>query len=724
MPEAARIRPRVLAVDDDPTVRSFVRTLLADAGYEVEEAADGVEALAACRTLPPDLILLDVAMPGMDGIATCAALRALPQLGAVPIVMLTGSDDLEAIDRAFEAGATDFTSKSVHWIILAERVRYLLRGKRAFENLQRSESRLAAAERNGRLGYWEWNLSTSGHVWSDETRRMLGAPDGADPSHAVFLQCIHSGDRTAVQSALERAAANGEPCALECRLASAAGAPLIVRVQAEATAGAAAQVRTITGTVQDITERLQAEARIRRLAYYDELTGLPNRTLFHDQVQQAVAAARRADRQLAVLLMDLDDFKRVNDSLGHGAGDTLLVEVAARIERAVRESDLVARAPDASDDQLLARHGGDEFAICLREIERAEDAVRVAGRLLDALAPPVPVGAGQVQMTASIGISLFPHDGPDAEALLKHADAAMYHAKASGRNGCRLYNEALGAEVARRVTLEADLRRALERDELQLCFQPIVEADSGRLIAAEALVRWQHPARGLLGAAEFVPLAEQAGLIVPLGDWVLEHAARARARWTVAGHSLRVAVNLSAQQFRRPELVERLRTVLQLAGPGPAPLCLEITENALLEHGDETVAILRAIRDLDIRIALDDFGTGYSSLSYLQRLPVDLLKLDRSFVRGVTVSSRDAAITASVARMALALGIEPLAEGIEHPEQRELLRAQGYGLMQGYLFGRPLTEPDLLTCLGGKRAGETAFAPGAGPLDAEHVPSK
>jgi len=722
--EPPAVRPRVLAVDDDPTVRGFVRTLLADAGYDVEEAASGLEALAACQTLPPDLILLDVAMPGMDGIATCAALRALPHLGAVPIVMLTGSDDLEAIDRAFEAGATDFTAKSVHWIVLAERVRYLLRGKQAFDHLRRSESRLAAAERIGRLGYWEWDLATGGHVWSDEARRMLGAADGALPTQTLFLECIHPGDRRAVQSALEGAAANGEPCAFECRLTSGAGAPLIVQVQAEGTTGPAGRVRTMTGTVQDVTERLQAEARIRRLAYYDELTGLPNRTLFHDQVQQAVAAARRAGRHLAVLLMDLDDFKRVNDSLGHGVGDALLAEVAARIGRAVRESDIVARGPDASQDPVLARHGGDEFAICLAEMEHAEDAVRVGGRLLEALAPPVDVGSGQVQMTASIGISLFPDDGPDAETLLKRADAAMYHAKASGRNGCRLYNEALGAEVERRLTFEADLRRALERDELQLWFQPIVEADSGRLVAAEALVRWEHPARGLLGPAEFVPLAEQVGLIVPLGDWVLEHAARARARWTGAGHALRVAVNLSAQQFRRPELVERLRAVVQSAGPGPAPLCLEITENALLEHGDETLAMLRAIRDLDIRIALDDFGTGYSSLSYLQRLPVDVLKLDRSFVRGVTASARDAAITASVARMALALGIEPLAEGVEHSEQRELLRAQGYGLMQGFLFGRPLSEPDLLSSVARHSAGQGPAGPRADPSHTGRVGSK
>jgi diguanylate cyclase (GGDEF)-like protein len=694
--------PRILAVDDDPTVRSFVRALLSDAGYDVLEAASGADALTICQAECPDLILLDVAMPGMDGISTCAALRGIPHAAAVPIVMLTGSDDLEAIDRAYQAGATDFTTKSVHWLVLVERVRYLLRAKQAVDHLRRSEFRLAAAERIGRLGYWEWDLSTGGHVWSDETRRMLGAAIGSDPTQALFLACIHPDDRSDVQAALATAAETGEPCALQCRLTSVADTPLVVQVQAESTTEPGGQRRTLTGTVQDVTERLQAEARIRRLAHYDELTGLPNRTLFRDQVQQAIATARRAGRHLAVLLMDLDDFKRINDSLGHGVGDTLLIEVARRIARAVRESDIVARTPERSHDAVLARHGGDEFAICLGEMERAEDAVRVGTRLLEALAPPVPVGSGHVQMTASIGISLFPHDGLDAETLLQHADAAMYHAKASGRNGCRLYNEGLGAEVKRRLTFEADLRRALEGDELQLCFQPIVEVTNGRLVAAEALVRWMHPTRGLLSPGEFIPLAEQVGLIVPLGDWVLEHAARARARWAVAGHIVRVAVNLSAQQFRRAELVERLEAVLQLAGPGPAPICLEITENALLEQGGETLAILRAIRDLDIRIALDDFGTGYSSLSYLQRLPVDVLKLDRSFVGGVTTSARDSAITAAIARMSLALGIEPLAEGVECAEQRDLLSAQGYGLMQGYLFGRPWSEPDLLAALGGE----------------------
>ncbi len=719
MPEVAPGRPRVLAVDDDPTVRSFVRALLSDAGYDVAEASNGADALVACSAELPDLILLDVTMPGMDGIATCAALRALPDAGSVPIVMLTGSDDLEAIDRAYEAGATDFTTKAVHWLVLVERVRYLLRAKRGFDHLRRSEARLATAERIGRLGYWEWHVVSGRHVWSEQTRTLLGVEGEEDPGHELFLARVHSGDRPGLVAALQRAATDGDPFALECRLAPGGQPPVILRVQAEAGAAAGAG-RIVAGTLQDITERLQAEARIQRLVHYDELTGLPNRSLFHNQVQQAVAAARRAARQVAVLLLDLDDFKRVNDSLGHGVGDTLLAEVAARIARVVRESDIIVRAPEAPPDAVLARHGGDEFAICLAELDRSEDAVRVATRLLDTLALPVQAGPGQVQMTASIGISLFPHDGPDAETLLKHADAAMYHAKAAGRNTCRLYNKALGEEAGRRLTFEADLRLGLERDQFHLCFQPIVDVDTGRIVAAESLVRWQHPTRGLLGPGEFVPLAERAGLIVTLGDWVLDRSARARARWAAAGYPIRVAVNASAQQLQRPDLVERLRAVLPLSGPGPDQLCIEITENALLEQGEDTLQILAAIRALGVRIALDDFGTGYSSLSYLQRLPVDVLKLDRSFVRGVTASSRDAAITAAVARMARALEIQPLAEGIEHDGQRQMLRDQGYRLMQGYLFGQPLTELELLNRLAGDPAGLRSMPRGT----REGVPSK
>jgi diguanylate cyclase (GGDEF)-like protein len=700
----------VLAVDDDPTVRSFVRALLADAGYEVSEAASGADALTACRASVPDLILLDVAMPAMDGIATCAALRALPQTAAVPIVMLTGSDDLEAIDRAFEAGATDFTAKSVHWLVLVERVRYLLRGKHAFDRLQRSEARLAAAERIGRLGYWEWDVSSGRQVWSEQTRRMLGGPEGAEPSMELWLGRVHPADRPALERALARAGDDGSAFALECRLIVHGQPPMIVRVQAEPSP-AGGGTRLIAGTLQDVTERLQAEARIQRLAHYDELTGLPNRALFRSRVQQVVAAGRRAGRQAAVLLMDLDDFKRVNDSLGHGAGDAVLTEVAARIARAVRESDIIAREPTASSESLLARHGGDEFAICLSELAHPEDAMRVAGRLLEVVSLPVRAGSQMLQMTASIGISVFPHDGEDAEALLQHADAAMYHAKAAGRNTCRLYNQTLGEEALRRLTFESDLRLGIERGEFHLCYQPIVRADTGRIVAAEALVRWLHPTRGALGADQFVPHSERAGLITLLGDWVLVCAARARARWAAAGHPIRVAVNASAQQLRDSDLVERLRAAISLAGPGTDPLCIEITENALLEQGEDTLNLLSTLRGWGVRIALDDFGTGYSSLSYLQRLPVDLLKLDRSFVRAVTESPRDAAITAAVASMARAFGVAAVAEGIEHPEQRRVLEDQGYSLMQGYLFGGPMAEAELLGQLEGVNSSASAAAP-------------
>jgi diguanylate cyclase (GGDEF)-like protein len=700
VPEIDTPRPRVLAVDDDPTVRSFVSALLLDAGYEVSEAGSGAEAVAACRAGVPDLILLDVAMPGMDGIATCAALRSLPQTAAVPIVMLTGSDDLEAIDRAFQAGATDFTAKSVHWLVLVERVRYLLRGKHAFDRLQRSEARLAAAERIGRLGYWEWDVSTGRQVWSEQTRRMLGEPEGVEPSMELWLDRVHPADRPALELALARAGADGSAFTLECRLAVDGQPPMIVRVQAEP-APSFGGTRLIAGTLQDVTERLQAEARIQRLAHYDELTGLPNRSLFRSRVQQVVAAGRRAGRQSAVLLMDLDDFKRVNDSLGHGAGDAVLAEVAARIARAVRESDIIARAPETLSESLLARHGGDEFAICLAELAHAEDAMRVAGRLLEVVAIPVQAGTQMVQMTASIGISVFPHDGQDAEVLLQHADAAMYHAKGAGRNTCRLYNETLGEEALRRLTFESDLRLGIERGEFHLCYQPIVRADTGRIVAAEALVRWHHPTRGALGADQFVPHSERAGLITLLGDWVLVCAARARARWAAAGHPIRMAVNASAQQLHDADLIERLRAAIPLAGPGEGALCIEITENALLEQGEDTLHRLALLRGLGVRIALDDFGTGYSSLSYLQRLPADLIKLDRSFVRGITDSPRDAAITAAVASMARAFGVTAVAEGIERPDQRRLLQEQGYSLMQGYLFGSPVPEQDLLTALQG-----------------------
>jgi diguanylate cyclase (GGDEF)-like protein/PAS domain S-box-containing protein len=693
--------PLILTVDDDSTTRAFLRTYLEEAGYEVVEAANGQEALATFTFRRPRLVLLDVAMPGMDGFETCAAIRGLPGCATIPIVMLTGMDDLHAIARAYEVGATDFEVKSVHWIVLAQRIRYLLRAKDAMDELRQSEARLEAAQRIARLGNWEWEVETGRHLWSAQTCRLLGINErGVAPTHDLFLDRVHPEDRTQVEAALAHAAREGTSYNLEHRVVHPDGSELVVHGQAECVAPGNGRGQRLAGTLQDVTERRRAEERIRRLAYFDVQTELPNRVLFQERVEQAVADARRAGRLVGLMFLDLDHFKRVNDTLGHGAGDQLLAEVAGRLTRAVRDTDPLTRGSDDPPDAVLARHGGDEFIVCLSGINRAEDAARIASRVLASFEEPVHLSGGDVFMTASVGISLYPQDGETAETLLKHADVAMYHAKSSGRNNYQFYDSTLSSRAFQRLALETGLRRALERGELVLHFQPVVDALSGVPVGAEALVRWRHPELGLVGPEEFIPLAEESGLVVPIGSWVLEEAARVQATWRALGFPIAMAVNLSAQQFRRPDLVDQVRQAVAAAGGSPESLYLEMTESVLMQQGQRGAEqTLRRLKDLGVCIAIDDFGTGYSSLSYLGRFAVDMLKMDRSFVRGIEINPDKAAITAAVAAMARGLRVEPLAEGVECEEQREVLRRQGFRLMQGYLFGKPLPEEEFAAVL-------------------------
>jgi len=365
----------------------------------------------------------------------------------------------------------------------------------------------------------------------------------------------------------------------------------------------------------------------------------------------------------------------------------------------VRDTDPLTRGVRGSVESVLARHGGDEFIVCLSGIERAEDAARVATRILAALESPVKLNGPEVYTTASVGIALYPQDGDDPETLLKHADAAMYQAKASGRNNYHFYDSSLSFRAFQRLSMETSLRRAIEREEFVVHWQPIVSVPERMLVGVEGLVRWNHPEMGLVHPDEFIPLAEETGLIVPIGEWVLAEAGRRRREWADAGHAFRVSVNISGLHLRGPGLVDTVRRVLRESGADAQGLEIEITEAAFLQHAQEALHTLRRIKELGVRVAIDDFGTGYSSLNYLRRFQVDTLKIDRSLIRGVETDGNCEAVTAAIAALARGLQVVPLAEGVENPGQRDVLLRQGYTRMQGYLFGKPVPLPEFSTAL-------------------------
>jgi predicted signal transduction protein with EAL and GGDEF domain len=578
---------RVLVADDDPTVGVLMQAALEAQAYVVTVVEDGDAALASFRASPADLVLLDVEMPGLTGYEVCREIRR--GWGSdIPVVLVTGHDDVDSIEHAYESGATDFMSKPINWTLIGHRLRYILRAFR------------------------------------------------------------------------------------------------------------------------DAAERRLAEQRVRRLAYFDTLTGLPNRQSFHELLERELARTKRGGPGLAVLFMDLDGFKGVNDSLGHGIGNLMLQWVADRLRTGLRSSDILGRQTDDTGetegsgvaDENIARLGGDEFTVLLPCIEHAEGALVVAHRVRELIGRPFVIDDQEIIMTASIGIALFPDDAKDAETLLAHADTAMYAAKAEGRGNCRYYSASLTERAVARLELESALYQALERKEFHLAYQPQADACSGAICGVEALIRWRHPETGLISPLEFIPLAEENGLILPIGAWVLETACADAMRWRAMGlPPIQISVNISPIQFRDPELQDKIVATLAATGLPAGQLEIEITESTLMEDATRTLELMHLLRTQGVHIALDDFGTGYSSLQYLKQLPLTKLKIDRAFVRDMPASKADEAIVRAVVTLAQTLDMRVTAEGVETHEQSVVLAELGCHILQGSYISMPVSFDDMVGLL-------------------------
>ncbi len=656
----------ILIADDDAATRLIMRSVIEQAGFSVIEAADGEEAVLRFEDSNPDLVLLDVEMPKRDGFSACEMMRSREGSRVTPICIITGLEDEKSIERAYHVGATDFISKPIGWSVLVHRIRYMLRSNEALNEIKSLVSALPDTV---------FTLDSEGQT--------SNSPAGASNEEFALAD-----DRETVKSYVGRALSSGEPQIYEYAVPSS-DTHLETRFVAR-------DRHSVLAIVRDVSDRKRAERRIYNLAYYDRLTGLPNRLLFSQQLDTEIEWAQQNEKPFAIIFVDLDHFKRINDTLGHSLGDELLKSVALRLQSCVRSADrLVPETLDAPNVVDLARLGGDEFVIILRGVGTEDIAASIAERIISSLSEPFNCSGHQFVVTPSIGVALYPHDGETRDDLLMNADSAMYKAKAAGRNNFKFYSETMKVKSLYRLDMENELRQAIEAESFELYYQPKVDIKSWTIVGAEALLRWQHPDRGWISPADFIPVAEETGLILPLGQWVLETACRQIKAWKNQRiPRITVSVNISSEQMYADDLAANVMRAVTTTGIEPGRLELEITESLLMRDTDNTIRALKALKSFGVSISIDDFGTGYSSLSYLTRFPIDVLKIDQSFVRDLNIDNDDAAICSAILAMARNLGLKVVAEGVETDDQLSFLRRHGCDQIQGYLFSKPLPAPE------------------------------
>jgi diguanylate cyclase (GGDEF)-like protein/PAS domain S-box-containing protein len=650
-------------------------------------------------------VLVDLFLPDSLGIETFDRIfRAAPQ---IPILILTAAEDEEVAKLAVQRGAQDYLlTDRIDAYLLPKTVRSMIERalvtEALFEEKERARVTLNSigdavicTDVTGMVTY----LNTAGEALTGWSRdEATGCPV------ETVLRIVESGTQETAPNPSAVAIGEDKTASLtaNCLLIRRDGTEVAIEDSAAPIHDHRGQVIGAVVVFHDVSSAHALALRMSHLAQHDSLTDLPNRTLLNDRLVQAIILAQRHRRRLAVLFLDVDRFKHINDSLGHLIGDRLLQSLGQRLLNSVRSSDTVSR------------QGGDEFVILLSELTHAADAAVIAAKLLVALSTPHRIDHHELQVTVSIGIANYPDDGIDAEALMQRADFAMYHAKDSGRNNYQFFEPMMNARAVERQALENDLRHALERGEFVLHYQPKMNLESGAITAIEALVRWHHPQRGLMLPAQFIPIAEECGFIAAIGRWVLREACQQEKLWENAGlPATRIAINVSSVELRAKDFLGGVRNILRETGLRPSHLELELTESFLMQDTASTAAVLRAINELGVRLALDDFGTGYSSLSHLKRFPIDTLKIDRSFVRDVNTHADDASIVSAVIGMGKSLHMRVVAEGVETPQQLAFLREHSCPEGQGHYFSRPLIAreftPFLASCVAEPMSGPSWY---------------
>ena len=677
---------RLLLVEDNPGDAR----LLCEMFNEQPEAAHNttLTIVKSCREAERclsegevDVVLLDLGLPDATGLA--AVRRAQAVAPRIPLVVLTGLDDEVLAAQALQAGAQDYLVKGhIEARGLFRALRYAIERKVMEETLYEEKERAQVTLRcigDGVVCVDNLEIVTFINLVAENTTGWSLAEAVGRPLIEVF----NSADNRSGKSARTRAAALSRTQSIHSSSTS-----VLVRRDGSVIPieSSVAPIHNreghAVGTVivfRDVSAARTAALTIAHAAQHDVLTGLPNRLLLNDRIDQAIILARASAMQMAVLFLDLDGFKYINDSLGHSIGDKLLQSIAVRLVNCVRNTDTVSR------------QGGDEFVVLLSEVKQPHAAAAIAAKILKEIAKPHSIDRHELHVTASIGVSAYPEDGTNAETLIKNADTAMYQAKESGRQAFRFFTPAMNTRAVERQSIEASLRRALERDEFMLHYQPKICLKTGAIVGAEALIRWAHPVRGMVPPAQFIPIAEDCGLIVPIGKWVMRQACEQARIWVDAGYpAIGIAVNVSAAELKEEGFLDDLLAILELTRLDPGLLELELTESVLMRRVDSTVTILRTLRERGVQVAVDDFGTGYSSLSYLRIFPLDVLKIDQSFVRQIATNGSDAAIVTAVIGMAQTLKLRVVAEGVETRAELDFLRAHQCDEAQGYYFSKPI----------------------------------
>lgn len=672
---------KILVVDDDLVTRLTLTKILQKSGYNVVQAENGQQGFKLFCEDEPALILMDVMMPVMDGYAATQAIRNYETGQSTPIIMLTALEDMEAVEQAFDAGATDFITKPINWALLGQRLKYALKAAKTEEELRASQVHLNYALRLAKLGYWEWDVVKNAINGSHSAFELMGVPSQTDMPIETFISMVAPKDMPLLQQSISNAQRGENHIQVSFRVSHPNQSLLHIDCLGDATYDANGNLTKITGSAQDISRLHKAESLIDYQANHDSLTDLSNRSYFTKKLESLVAnkPANSGKSISATVVLDIDRFKAINDNLGQNNGDLLLKTVALRLKKITREDDFVARL------------GSDEFAILINNAQNLAELNLSLNRIFNDLSRPYLIGDQELFITFSLGVAVVDQDGHTANHLLANANVARAQAKGMGGNQFSLYQKDMNLEAKSQLLLENDLYKALERNEIEVYFQPQLHAKTLKIYGSEALVRWNHPKLGLISPIKFVPIAESTGLIIEIGQFIIHKAVEETERWHKMGYTnLHIGINLSGRQFTNDNLMDVIQNTLSNTTLPAKFIDLEITESLAMSNADHNISVLKGLKALGVSLSIDDFGTGYSSLAYLHSFPVDTIKIDRSFIINLK-TPQGQAIVNTILAMANSLGLSVVAEGIDDPFHVSYLQERNCDIFQGFFFGKPMT---------------------------------